>query len=100
MVSGSITPARIELANEELIATHFNAFLLMHMGIKELHTSVSDILQVDKAPHYPLKEDIAAHIDEQIAKNGTKWMIDFGNCWGPEHAVEGRGHLGLMARTG
>jgi hypothetical protein len=85
LVSGSITPARIELANEELIATHFNAFLLMHMGIKELHTSVSDILQVEKAPHYPLKEDIAAHIDDQIAKNGTKWMIAFQELLGPVH---------------
>lgn len=85
LVSGSITPARIELSNEELIATHFNAFLLMNMGIKELHTSVSDILQVEKGPKYPLKEDIAAHIDEQIATNGTKWMIAFQELLGPEH---------------
>lgn len=85
LVSGNITPARIELANEELIATHFNAFLLMHMGIQELHTSVSDILQVDKGPAYPLKEDIAAHIDDQIASNGTKWMIAFQELLGADH---------------
>jgi len=85
LVSGSITPARIELSNEELIATHFNAYLLMSMGIKELHTSVSDILQVDKGPNYPLKEDIVAHIDEQIATNGTKWMVAFQELLGAQH---------------
>ena len=85
LVSGNITPARIEISNEELLATHFNAYLLMQMGIKDLHTSVSDILQVEKAPHYPLKDDIAAHIDEQIATNGTKWMIAFQELLGDQH---------------
>lgn len=85
LVSGSITPARIELSNEELIATHFNAFLLMSMGITELHTSVSDILQVEKGPNYPLKADIGAHIDGQISTNGTKWMIAFQELLGLQH---------------
>jgi len=85
LVSGSIVPARIELANEELIATHFNAYMLMNMGIKELHTSVSDILQLDKGPKYPLREDIVAHIDDQLASNGTKWLIAYQEMLGPVH---------------
>jgi hypothetical protein len=85
LVSGSITPARIELANEELIATHFNAYLLMRMGVRELHTSVSDIVQVEKAPNYPLKDDIAAHIENQLSAHGTKWMIEFQEMLGGQH---------------
>lgn len=85
LVSGSITPARIELANEELIATHFNAYMLMRMEIEELHTSVSEILQMDKGPRYPLKDDIIAHIDDQLARNGTQWMIAFQEMLGSEH---------------
>lgn len=85
LVSGTITPARIELGNEELVATHLNAFLLMKMGLAELHTSVGDIVQVDKGPTYPLKTDIVARIEEQLAKNGAQWMIAFQELLGAEH---------------
>ncbi|MEL7147305.1 MAG: helicase-related protein, partial [Bacteroidota bacterium] len=47
MVSGSVTPPRIDLYNEELIRTHFNAFILMELGIKDLNKSVANLLDFE-----------------------------------------------------
>lgn len=66
MVAGSVAPPKIDLSNEELAKVHLNAFLLMQIGLKELKTSVIDVLQMDSIS-LPLKQDISDKIKSFIS---------------------------------
>jgi hypothetical protein len=83
MVGGQVTPARIDLTNEELIASHFNAFFLMKLGLGDLKSSVKDVLLLEQAQALPVKPDIVASIESQLADNGRKWLAEFVALLGP-----------------
>jgi hypothetical protein len=83
MVGGQVTPARVDLTNEELIASHFNAFFLMKLGLGDLQSSVSQLLLLDQAQTLPVKADIVASIESQLTDNGRKWMAQFVELLGP-----------------
>lgn len=83
MVGGQVTPARVDLTNEELIASHFNAFFLMKLGLGDLQSSVSQLLLLEQAQTLPVKPDIVASIESQLADNGRKWMAQFVDLLGP-----------------
>jgi hypothetical protein len=83
MVSGQVTPARIDLTNEELIAAHCNAFFLMKLGLNDLNKSVKDLLVLEHARELPLKEDIIASISRQIEDHGQRWLREFVELLGP-----------------
>lgn len=77
MVAGQVVPPRIDLLNEELIRTHFHAYLLMELGLTQLHTSVVTLVNIEKQPILPLKDAVVNQIQEGISKYGDKWMDTF-----------------------
>ena len=78
MVSGTVVPPKIDLTNEELIRTHFNAYMLMEVGLSRLNLSAGDVLVVNQLPAIPLHPDIQAHLNSQVNSFGRQWIIDFG----------------------
>jgi hypothetical protein len=77
MVAGQVVPPRIDLLNEELLRTHFHAFVLMQLGLSEIHTSVPALLQVEKFPELPLKDSVVDRIKHALEGNGSQWVETF-----------------------
>ena len=77
MVSGSVAAPRIDLKNEELLTSHFNAYLLMELGIKELHSSVADILELSNPANIHLKESIIDSIENNLKLYKDSWINSF-----------------------
>jgi len=58
MVAGIVAPPRIDLQNEELLASHLYAVYLSKIGLEEIKESILDILDESKPEILPLKNDI------------------------------------------
>ncbi len=76
MVAGAVVPPRIDLLNQELIRTHFHAFLLMNMEIGDLHNSVAALLHLDDKD-LSLKQSVKDHISHNLEHYKSKWSNDF-----------------------
>lgn len=76
MVSGSVVPPKIDLSNEELILSHFNAYMLMELGLSSLNTSVNDVLNVSD-PALPIKADIQNLISDHLDRYKSEWINEF-----------------------
>ncbi|HNW74278.1 MAG TPA: DEAD/DEAH box helicase [Bacteroidales bacterium] len=74
MVAGSVVPAKMDLTNEELLLTHFNAYILMELGLKDLHVSVAEILDCKASPVIPIKNDIQVYIKDHLSRYSQKWV--------------------------
>ena len=71
MVSGSVTPPRLELANEDLIKSHIQAVWLAATGLS-LGSSLRDILDVSgENPTLELQKQIKDAISDTKAKQKT-----------------------------
>ncbi|HPS51748.1 MAG TPA: DEAD/DEAH box helicase [Bacteroidales bacterium] len=79
MVAGSVVPAKMDLTNEELLLTHFNAFILMELGLKDLHISVAEILDCNVYPDLPIKNDIVIHMKDHLERYGGAWITKYQN---------------------
>ena len=55
MIAGAVDPARIDLANQELVRAHLHAIWLGQIGLN-LERSIRDILDLGQSPDYPLNE--------------------------------------------
>jgi superfamily II DNA/RNA helicase len=77
MVAGSVAAPRIDLKNEELLTSHFNAYLLMELGIKELHSSVADILDLSNPADIHVKESIISSIENNLKLYKDTWITSF-----------------------
>ncbi len=77
MVAGSVAAPRIELKNEELLTSHFNAYLLMELGIKELHSSVAEILDLSNPAEIHVKESIISSIENNLKLYKPEWINSF-----------------------
>jgi len=66
MVSGKVVPPKIDLKNEELILSHFNAYILMELGLSSLHVAVSDVIDIGNPSELPVKPEIENYIRDQI----------------------------------
>ena len=77
MVAGAVVPPNIDLMNEELILTHFNAFILMNLGLKQIHTSVADVIDLKDKEHLTVKADIIAYISNQEKFYRDAWITHF-----------------------
>lgn len=75
MVAGTVAPPRIDLSNEELVRTHFNASILMDLGIGSLNNSVVDML--DLSDGLKLKDSIAQHIGNAHHHNRKFWIEQY-----------------------
>ncbi|WP_346760370.1 DEAD/DEAH box helicase [Agaribacillus aureus] len=76
MVAGNVVPPRIDLLNEELILTHYNAFILMELGLGSLNNSVVDMINIASS-ELTLKEQITAYIQDQYKLNRNSWITEF-----------------------
>ena len=77
MVSGAVVPPKIDLTNEELVLTHYNAYILMRLGISDLHISVKDVLDLRDKTRIPLKQDIKNFIINQQSFYLNDWVEGF-----------------------
>lgn len=77
MVSGSVVPPNIDLTNEELVRSHFNAYILMELGLKDMRSSVDDVLDVREQPTLPIKAEVALRIHQQLDAYAAEWALNF-----------------------
>ena len=77
MVSGTVVPPRIDLLNEELLSTHFNAFMLMNLEISDLKTSVAEILDLSIERKVKVKQSIIVNIDNAVELNKEYYKQNF-----------------------
>jgi len=77
MVSGVVVPPRIDLRNEELIRSHFNAFVLMELGLEKLNVSVFDLIDASKPKELPLLPEIKSFIADQQDRYKHQWVKQF-----------------------
>jgi superfamily II DNA/RNA helicase len=77
MVAGVVAAPKLDLSNQELITSHLNAYILMELGLTQVRTSVSEILDLEQSYELPLKEEIKEYIAEQIQENKQVWIAQF-----------------------
>lgn len=77
MVAGSVKAPRIDLLNEELIISHFNAYIFMHLGLTSINSSVRDFLDLDKKQDLPIQLKILDHFKDQKMNFQSVWMEGF-----------------------
>lgn len=77
MVAGTVVPPRIELLNEELLTTHFNAFILMELELSNLNSSVADILDLSDERNIRVKATIIDSIENSISLFKKDWINSF-----------------------
>jgi superfamily II DNA/RNA helicase len=77
MVAGAVVPPRIDLANEELLSSHFNAFILMELALKEVKVSVSVLLDISNDQVITIKAALLAGIDHGVQTQRARWITEF-----------------------
>lgn len=77
MVAGSVKAPRIDLVNEELIASHFNAYIFMNLALKNINSSVKDFLEIEKKGNYPIHKNLADFIKDQYLNQKNSWISGF-----------------------
>lgn len=77
MVAGSVVPPKIDLSNEELILSHFNAYMLMELGLTDVRTSVGEIVDLLQVAELPIKDDIKLKIEDHIVRYAHTWAYNF-----------------------
>ncbi len=64
MVSGSVAPPQLNLANEELLSSHLHSIYVSEMGGGKIQNSLMDlVVERDLDPKMPLKKDVAAQME-------------------------------------
>ena len=58
MVSGEVSPPRIDLINEELLKSHLHASILTIRSITGLNNSLADIIDIEDLDKLPIKEEV------------------------------------------
>jgi superfamily II DNA/RNA helicase len=72
MVAGSVTPPRLDLANEDLVRAHLHAIWLSISGLS-LGSSLVDILNLEgEMPSLSLKESVYATVHAETPKKIAK----------------------------
>lgn len=77
MVAGVVAAPKLDLTNQELIASHLNAYILMELGLEDIRTSVSEVLNLSDIKNLPVKELIKSRITENVADYKKEWKIGF-----------------------
>ena len=71
MVAGSVSPPRVDVANEELVRSHIHAIWLSEAGLN-LRDSLRDLLVLDDQPRMPLAAEVQSHLDTNAAISRTR----------------------------
>lgn len=75
MIAGSVVPPRIDLKNAELIRSHFNASILMDLGLAHLNSSVSELINVSE--NLTLKDSVTQQIENGLQHQKHHWITNF-----------------------
>jgi superfamily II DNA/RNA helicase len=62
MVAGRVRPPRLDLTNEDLIATHIHAIWLAKTGVS-LGQSVDSVLELNEEANFPMKPEVRQQIN-------------------------------------
>jgi superfamily II DNA/RNA helicase len=60
MVSGSVAPPFLDLANEEMLKTHLNALYLAELGLGQINRSIADLLDEYDTEKLAISEEVRA----------------------------------------
>lgn len=60
MVSGSVSPPKIDLTNKELLESHLHSLYLSKAGIDEVNNSILDLIEINN--ELPLKENVVIQL--------------------------------------
>lgn len=71
MVSGAVTPPRIDMTNEDLIRSHVQAIWLAETGLS-LGTSLKDLLDLSDPAKLPCLDFVIDSLNSKSAKNKAK----------------------------
>lgn len=85
MVAGAVKTPLIDLANEDLLATHLNAFILSRLSLQSVKSSVAEIVDV-KVDGYPIMRELKDAIDEMVEANANEWAEQFTKTIAEIHA--------------
>ncbi|MCH7411117.1 DEAD/DEAH box helicase [Belliella sp. DSM 111904] len=77
MVAGAVNAPRIDLLNEELIASHLNAYIFMNLGLSNIQSSVKDFVNIDNLKDLPLFQKIQDFIEYQKESYSHFWIAGF-----------------------
>ena len=77
MVSGVVAAPRLDLTNQELIESHFNAHIFMQLGLNQVSTSAAEILDLEQTHDLPIREEIREYILEQVQNNRHLWVEQY-----------------------
>ncbi|PSL02231.1 DEAD/DEAH box helicase [Cecembia rubra] len=77
MVAGVVKAPKIDLVNEELMASHFNAFIFMNLGLTSIQTSVKEFIDVENLKDLPLFKKLTDFIEDQQNSYKTYWIEGF-----------------------
>lgn len=79
MVAGSVKAPRIDLLNEELIASHLNSYIFMNLGLTNINSSVKDFVDIDQKKDLPVFQKILDFIEDQTNHFKSDWIKGFKN---------------------
>ncbi len=77
MVAGTVVAPRIDLLNDELLTGHFNAMILMDLGIPELKSSVAALLDLENEQNITIKQSIQDTIEHGVLNRKQQWIENF-----------------------
>ena len=70
MVSGVVSPPKIDLINEELLTSHLNALYLTEVGLSSLDYTISGLIELDD-PQLPLKSEIKSKLKLETSRKNS-----------------------------
>ena len=70
MVSGIVTPPKIDLMNEELLKSHLNALYLSEIGLRDLEYSIANLIDINN-PNLPLKDEVKNKLKLEASRKNS-----------------------------
>lgn len=77
MVAGVVKAPKIDLINEELLASHFNAFIFMNLGLTSIQTSAKEFIDIENLKDLPLFTKLTDFIEGQKQSYRNHWIEGF-----------------------
>lgn len=75
MVSGVVSPPRIDLLNRDLLLSHVNAIYLSALGLDGIESSIANVIDVEKLPELPLKPEVVEKIRDGHEDRCVKVLV-------------------------
>jgi len=76
MVHGSVMAPKLDLLNEELLESHFHAFMLRECHLEEMRDSVKDVIDIS-SPGLAVRDKIKNDIQHAVEHHGQEWLSQY-----------------------